>query len=439
MINAEGVNLNTLGKDLLSSAIGENGNPHLMKFVKITSIKENDDSCTVILSVENLVIKEMCDRHLIAKLFSSLNEKFKKNIFFEYIINSSQESFAIDEQPTAAAADSYDHLQKAAASIEFKQKYALNRSMTFDSMIHTNENDFPIRALNSFITNPDLSFQSVFLHGSSGVGKSHLLNSVGWAFLSLHHSLKIKIVSGDEFINDFQTAIFTKTMADFRNKYRLKTDVLLIDDIHCIDKAKGTQNELFNLFNDYQHSGRKIILTSDRDISELKNLDERLKSRFLGGLVLNIDLPSHDSKKKYLIRKLNDCLIVLNPNVIDQILSNAGSCYRSLDGIICRLQMLKRLNGRIDESVTEKMFPRNESAIIESSGTESISSILIATANKFELTVAEIKGVSRKRKIVEARREVIFKLKNDLKMGVTDIGRLLGRDHATILNALGKR
>ena len=393
----------------------------------------------MILSVENLVIKEICDRHLIAKLFVSLNKKFKKNIFFEYIINSSQESFAIDDQPTAAATDSYDHLQKAAASIEFKQKYALNRSMTFDSMIQTNENDFPIKALNSFITNPDLSFQSVFMYGPSGVGKSHLLNSAGWAFLSLHHSLKIKIVSGDEFINDFQTAIFTKTMADFRNKYRLKTEVLLIDDIHCIDKAKGTQNELFNLFNDYQQSGRKIILTSDRDISELKNLDERLKSRFLGGLVLNIDLPSQDSKKKYLIRKLNDCLISLDLNIIDQVLSNAGSCYRSLDGIICRLQMLKRLNGRIDELVIEKMFPRNESAIIENSGTESIGSILIATANKFELTVAEIKGVSRKRKIVEARREVIFKLKNDLKMGVTDIGRLLGRDHATILNALGKK
>lgn len=438
MINAEGINLNTLGKDLLSAALGDNGNPYLMKSVKIASIKENDDSCTVILSVENLVVKEMCDRHLIAKLFKSLNEKFNKNIFFEYVITSSQESFAIDEQPLSVL-DGFDHLQKAATSIEFKQKYALNRSMTFDSMIQTNENDFPIKALNSFVTNPDLSFQSVFIFGASGVGKSHLLNSAGWSFLNLNHSLKIKIISGDEFINDFQTAIFTKTMADFRNKYRLKTDVLLIDDIHCIDKAKGTQNELFNLFNDYHQSGRKIILTSDRDVSELKNLDERLKSRFLGGLVLNIDLPSYESKKKYLVNKLNDCLVYLNSNLIDQILSNAGSCYRSLDGIICRLQMLKRLNGCIDDAVIQKMFPRNEALIIENSSKESIQSILIATANKFELTVSDIKGVSRKRKIVEARREVIFKLKNDLKMGVAEIGRLLGRDHATILNALKTR
>ncbi len=85
------------------------------------------------------------------------------------------------------------------------------------------------------------------------------------------------------------------------------------------------------------------------------------------------------------------------------------------------------------------MFPRNEALIIENSSKESFQSILIATANKFDLTVSDIKGVSRKRKIVEARREVIYKLKNDLKMGVTDIGRLLSRDHSTILNALGKK
>lgn len=442
MTNADGVNLNLLGKDLLSAVMSTDGNPHLMKSVKIASIKENDDSCTVTLSVENLVIKEMCDRHLITKLFVSLNNSLNKYIYFEYIINSSQESFAIDsdaaESPAIPAEDSFNYLQKAAASIEFKQKYALNRDMTFNSIIQTIENDFPVRALNSFISNPDLSFQSVFIHGSSGVGKSHLLNAVGWAFLNQNHSLKVKIISGDEFINDFQTAIFTKTMADYRNKYRLKTDILLIDDIHCIDKAKGTQNELFNLFNEYGQSGRKIILTSDRDISELKNLDERLKSRFLGGLVLGIDLPSVESKKMYLTRKLNENLISINPNLLNHILANAGSCYRSLDGIICRLQMLIRLNGRIDEAVVLKMFPKNESVMIENSTTESIGSILIAAANKFGLTVAEIKGVSRKRKIVEARREVIFKLKNDLKMGVTDIGRLLGRDHTTILNALGK-
>ena len=402
---------------------------HILSSIKVKSFEIKDNDAFLLLAVPSLIVKEICEREIHSEIESYVTANQSKNLIVEYIIESTQQSFPIIEDEYIETST----IETAPTQFQFKQKYALNKRMTFNDLVITNENNFSQKALKMFAedTESDLSCAAIF--GSSGAGKTHLLHALGWHFLSTKPNIKIKVVSGDEFINDFQTAIYSKSMGQFRDKYRLKTDILLIDDLQTIERAKGTQGELFNLLNEFTQNGKKIIITSDRQISELAGFEDRLKSRFLGGLVLNLELPSAASKMLYLNTKLSNLGVYLDDASMDAVFSNLGNCYRSVDGAVGRIHMLYKINGHIDKDVILKMFPLVDKKVSEKL---SVDKVIQDIAAKHGLTTAALVGKSRKKEVYAARKESIKFIRENFSLSLKDIGRKFNRDHTSIINAL---
>lgn len=407
---------------------------HIVNSIVIKKFEVRDTDAFLSLQVPSLVVREICERKIIKWLQAKIETDYSKNLVIEFIIESAQQEFTLNSELSPQLPELHIRTNPIEDSnFQFKHKYALSSKMKFENMIETEENRFSMNALKFFIEDSSMGINSAALFGSSGIGKSHLLNATGWHYLATFPGKKVKIVSGDEFINDFQTAIFTKTMGEFRNKYRLKTDVLLIDDLQSIERAKATQGELFNLFNEYSTSGKKVIITSDKKIEELFGFDERLKSRFLGGLVLQMDRPSLVSLKQYFDFKIMNSRMYLSSEVQETIFYNLGNCFRSVDGAVARLEMLQRINGVIDLESVKKMFP------IQNTGKHnqvSADQIIIDVARKHNLMKSDLVGPSRKREIFQARREAIVEIREKLQLSFKEIGRIFNRDHSTIVSAI---
>lgn len=412
-----------------------------MNAVKVADVSESVDFVKVTFNVESLVVKEMTERHLISHLYEQYSKTYGKPAMFEFVVESRQQSMLLDfpEQAIQPASfrdesDSENDGEPAPVTfLKFKGKYELSRQFSFDTLIPTLENAFTIQALQTMILDKSITMPFALIKGPSGVGKSHLLHATGWFALSQFPNVKVKVISGDEFINDFQTALFTKTMGRFRDKYRLKTDILFIDDIQAIKKAKGTQIELFNLMNDFSLAGKKIFFTADCDLMEIDTIDDRLKSRFQAGLQLNLEAPCYDSKLKYFNAQLNANALEIPQTLVTQISQHFGSCYRSVEGIVNRLIMLKKISGFLDIQALEKMFPVQSKEVLK---TLSVEAIVEETAFKHKIKVSELKGKTRTKLIFAARKEAIVRVRSELHLSVNEIARIFQKDHTSILNAL---
>ena len=428
----------------VQSAIGESARlNHLLKSIKMTNILQANDYFSVKLSVENKLILQMTERQILPQLKSVLESRLGGRVEFEIEFNSTQEPFvSIDPAPETAtetaaetAAD-FEPFSTAQPTFKFKNKYVLNSGSSFSSFCQTAENTFAVTAAKHFARATGSDFQLMTLCGPSGTGKTHLLNAVGWELLGLEKGLKVKLISGDDLITDFQAACQKRSMNEFRLKYRLETDVLLIDDIHCLEKAKATQTELFNLLNDFQKCGKKIVLTCDRGVQSFEGFEDRLKSRLLGSLVLELDHPSVSSKLQILNFKLNSQGLRIPEEMIQRILLSSGPCIRSVEGAINRLKMLIQTAGHLDSAILDKMFPVSSEKEIEAI---SVDAIILRVCNVNKVSVADLKGASRKRHLVAARRECAASLKAELGLTIADIGRILQRDHSTIISLLKAR
>lgn len=408
-----------------------------MNAVKVVDVTESVDFVKVTFNVESLVVKEMTERHLINLLYEEYSKTYHKPAIFEFVVESRQQSlldFAQEEvQTTSTNMAANDDTPPPATFLKFKGKYELSRHFSFDSLISTLENSFSIQALQTLVLDKSINMPFALIKGPSGAGKSHMLHAIGWFALAQSPGLKVKVISGEEFMNDFQTALFTKTMGQFRDKYRFKTDFLLIDDVQALEKAKATQVELFNLMNDYSLAGKKIFFTSDSDLMAISTIDDRLKSRFQAGLQLNLEAPCYDSKLKYFNAQLKHNNLEISHTMNLQISQHFGSCYRSVEGIINRLIMLKKINKVLDDSTLDKMFQAQSKEVLR---TLSVDAIIEETAFKHKIKVNEIKGKTRTKLIFAARKEAIIRVRTELNLNVNEIARIFQKDHTSILNAL---
>ncbi len=413
---------------------------HLLKAIKFSSVQDHKDYYSVLLSVENKLTLQMCERLFLPQLKHVLELRLGLPIAFEFSIQSRQEPFqiidpALDELVDQAVDSGLllPLIPRSQQRFQFKSKYSLNPRYQISTFCVTNENDFAKSATEKFVTDDSMNLSVMVLLGPSGTGKTHLLNATGWNFLQLKPHLKVKIISGDDLITDFQAAIFRRTMTEFRLKYRLETDVLLIDDIHCLERAKATQTELFNLINEFQNAGKKIILTCDRSIHSSAAFDERLKSRLLGSLNVELEYPTYSAKETILKYKLKEAQLDVTPEILQRVLASTGPCIRSLEGALHRIHMLRQTSGRLDPFTLDKMFPA-----VQASETTNISvdALVLKICGQHQVSLKELKGTSRKRPFVLARRDCAVALKTELGKATADIGRILQRDHSTVISLL---
>ena len=309
----------------------------------------------------------------------------------------------------------------------------LNPGYIFDYFIEGTSNRLARASAMSVARNPGYSYNPLFIYGGAGLGKTHLLHAIGHEASSRH--INVICTSAEEFTNEFVTALREKSTEEFRNKYR-SIGMLLIDDIHFIGGKGQTEESFFHTFNELHNTNRQIVITSDRPPRTMPLLEERLRSRFEWGLIVDIQPPGYDTRLAILRSKAQQKGINLAPEIMDLIAEQAPDNVRLLEGSLNRVIALAWLM----QSVPTIELARQALADI---GTKEPSpsalmhdAILEAVAESFNLDKEELIGRRRDKDVSLARRLAMYLIRQETNYSLAHIGKILGnRDAATVTTA----
>ncbi len=318
-------------------------------------------------------------------------------------------------------------------------KTGLSSKYSLESFVVGSNNELAYSAALAVIDNPSEKYNPLFIYGGVGLGKTHLIQAIGNKLKEVSkNKLNIKYISTEDFVNDIIEGIRHNKNKEKREKYR-KVDVLIIDDIQFIGGKEAMQEEFFNTFNTLYLANKQIIISSDRSPYLLPRLEERLKSRFEGGMVVDITFPSIETRIAILKNKLQDqdLKIELNDEILNEIAQRFPHNIRELEGGLLRIlgiinirkikPSIENIKDILDEITAHKMKMITSDMIIKKS------------SEFFNISEKELISHSRKKELVKPRQIVMYLLREDLKNSFPTIAKKLGnRDHTTILHAYNK-
>jgi chromosomal replication initiator protein len=310
----------------------------------------------------------------------------------------------------------------------------LNVKFTFDSYVEGDCNRVARRAGKTVAEKPGgTSFNPLVVYGSTGLGKTHLVQAIGNEVKKLHPNKVVLYVSSEKFINQFIDHSRNNAINDFINFYQL-IDVLIIDDVHFFNRAEKSQDAFFSIFNHLHQNGKQLILTSDKPPKDLEGVQERLLSRFRWGLSADIQQPDYDTKIDILKTKMRNDGLEMPAEVVKYIAYNINTNVRELEGVLISLLAQSSLNRReIDLELTKKVL-RNH---IKSSSKEiTIDTIQKMVCDYFDVAYDKLLQKTRKREIVQARQITMYLSKTFTKNSLKTIGEHFGgRDHTTVIHS----
>ncbi len=313
----------------------------------------------------------------------------------------------------------------------------LNNNYVFDRYIEGDCNRLARSAAMAIAENPGKnSFNPLFVYGGTGLGKTHLIQSIGNRVKHLYgDDQAVLYVSSESFTNEFVQAIRNNRASQFTTFYR-NIDVLIIDDIQFFSGKEKTQEEFFNIFNALHQDGKQIILSSDRPPKDIPDIEERLISRFSWGLSADLQIPEYETRYAILERKAGDNGISLNPDIIEFIAYNFKSNVRDLEGAIIKLLATASLK-HVDE-IDLQMAKSVLKDMVKSSNSQiSIEFIQNYVCEYFGIDTNKVREKTRKQEIVEARQIAMFLSKKYTKSSLKTIGlQFGGRDHSTVIHAI---
>lgn len=317
------------------------------------------------------------------------------------------------------------------------ERVGLRPDFNFDTFAVSSTNQMAHAAALAVCRSPGKAYNPLFLYGGVGVGKTHLMQAISNAVLVRNPRARIVYCTGEEFTNEIVEAIRKKTTDEFKKRYRT-VRILLVDDIQFIAGKEKVQEEFFHTFNAIWRVGGQIVLTSDRKPDEISKLEDRLKSRFEGGLTIDIQPPDFELRTAILLIKAQQRKIKLPMDVAQLIAGNITSTRR-LEGFLIRL---------ITEAQTKNIpiTPEFTSALLGYINDIGIAKKLIkpkevisTVASYFNLRLSELTGPKRLKQIVVPRQILMYLLRTELKIPLMDIGQFLGgRDHTTIMYGVEK-
>lgn len=304
---------------------------------------------------------------------------------------------------------------------------------TFDNYVEGASNRLSRSVAVSVADKPGRAFNPLFIHGASGVGKTHLVNAIGCKIKELHPELRVLYISAHLFQVQYTNSILQKSFNDFMRYYQ-SIDVLIIDDIQEIAGLQKTQNAFFHIFNHLHLNGKQLIMTSDRSPAQLKGMEERLITRFKWGLTAEIEKPDLELRKNILRSKVHKDGLKFPDEVISYIAEHVDASVRDLEGIVVSMMAHSTINNTdIDMALARKIvgdFSDFEKRPV------TIESIVKTVADFYGVEVGSINTRSRKREVVQVRQVAMYLAKKYLDISTSKIGLYIGnRDHATVLHA----
>ncbi len=313
----------------------------------------------------------------------------------------------------------------------------LNPKYLFDHFVIGQSNRFAHAAAVAVAEAPAKSYNPLFVYGGSGLGKTHLLHAIGHYVQRLYSRLSVRYVTTEQFTNEFITSIQNKGSASFQRRYR-EIDVLLIDDIQFLERAERTQEEFFHTFNALHNAEKQIVISSDRAPRSIAQLEDRLRSRFEWGLMVDVQPPELETRIAILRRKAEAERLDLPHEVLELIGERVRSNIRELEGALHRVAAYASLSGsrpdvQMAEGVLKDVLPDEREREITA------DLIMDVVAEFFGLSVEELCSESRTRQLVNARQVAMYLVRELTDMSFPQIGKCFGgRDHSTVMHAKDK-
>ena len=341
---------------------------------------------------------------------------------FRLVVDGSEE-FSLDQED-----DSLDTFQSA----------PINKQFTFDSFVAGAGSKFVYAAAQAVAEAPGETFNPLFIYGESGLGKTHLMHAIANQIARTHPEKKVLYTTCENFLNEFIDSIAQKSSARFRSHYR-NVDVLMIDDVQFLKNKTQVQEEFFHTFNELSAQNKQIVLTSDRPPKEIATLEERLRTRFEGGLIADVQPPDPETKIAILKKKASDKKYIIADDVLEFLAQDSGHDVRTLEGRLTKVIFASKLH---EEPITLELAKKalNES-VNESEEQEDVTaeSIISAVCNYFKQSKADLIGKGKKADLVKARQICAYLLCEMLSLPLVAVGNVLGgRDHTTIMYARDK-
>ena len=341
---------------------------------------------------------------------------------FRLVVDGSEE-FSLDQED-----DSLDTFQSA----------PINKQFTFDSFVAGAGSKFVYAAAQAVAEAPGETFNPLFIYGESGLGKTHLMHAIANQIARTHPEKKVLYTTCENFLNEFIDSIAQKSSARFRSHYR-NVDVLMIDDVQFLKNKTQVQEEFFHTFNELSAQNKQIVLTSDRPPKEIATLEERLRTRFEGGMIADVQPPDPETKIAILKKKASDKKYIIADDVLEFLAQDSGHDVRTLEGRLTKVIFASKLH---EEPITLELAKKalNES-VNESEEQEDVTaeSIISAVCNYFKQSKADLIGKGKKADLVKARQICAYLLCEMLSLPLVAVGNVLGgRDHTTIMYARDK-
>ncbi len=374
-----------------------------------------------------------------------VEEKYQKNIIG--IVRNMDTSvkkieFVVGNKslpPSKADAATKDTPNSTGAELDFNKtdpETGLNPKYTLSSFVVGPSNELAFAAAAAITEGPGKKYNPFFIYGGVGLGKTHLIQAIGNEIVAKYkNKIKPKYVSSEQFTRDIVWGLRNDRIESVKKKYR-DVDVLIIDDIQFIGGKEKTEEEFFHTFNALYESNKQIIISSDRPPQSLPTLQERLRSRFEGGLITDVSYPEYEMRVAIIRSKLQEMNRKLSDPVVDLIAKKLRKNIRELEGVLKKIIFYEErkqteISIKMAEEIIEKTTQNLSKRVAD-------SQILKAVAEFFGITVEDLVSHNRRKEVVEPRQIAIYLLRDISDLSYPYIGEKLGRDHTTAIHSYEK-
>jgi chromosomal replication initiator protein len=405
----------------------------------------------------------VCD-HYMNELLSAVSESFGENTSVEILCSTDAQHLKLspreknkekskkplkEKSPIEADLPELEHKGKAPVLPIFTAPPSsndegprlslsnLNAGYTFEAFVQGPSNQMAYAAAMSVADHPGRQFSPLFLFGGVGLGKTHLLHAIGLRAKERDPSLKVVLLSAEQWVNSYIQAIRERRFDSFRNRYRNSCDILLIDDIQFLAGKDASQDEFFHTFNSLHEAKKQIVVTSDKYPHEISGLEERLQTRLAWGLIADIRPPEIETRIAILQKKAEGLCLNFSDDIINFLAASVTTSVRELEGALVRLQACANFgNKEISLNQAKDMLAP---MIKKKTVTVSPQKVCEVVASHYSLRASELSSKNRQRQVAFARQIAMNLCRSMLKMSLPEIGKAFGgRDHSTVFSSLRK-
>ncbi|HUD10568.1 MAG TPA: chromosomal replication initiator protein DnaA [Candidatus Saccharimonadales bacterium] len=431
----EGTAKNELWQAVLGEIELSVSHASFVTWFKSTRLLSLENDC-LLIGVPNVFIKQQLERKFNDLITATVQKNGVMPKVIEYKIHALAVRRPTDEPVTLSAASSQkDQAKIHGSSLSHTYRQGLNERYTFDNFIVGSGNELAYAACQAVAAQPGTKYNPLFLYGGVGIGKTHLIQAVGNVVLANNPKARVVYVSSEQFLQEFVDAVRFKKNTDFADFYR-GADVLIVDDVQFIAGKEKVQEEFFHTFNALHQANHQIIISSDKPPRDIPTLEERLRSRFVQGMTIDMQNPDFETRCAIVQTKSQSHGVPLPVDVMEYLATNVQTNIRELEGALNQLLAFCEMRG-LEPTIaiatgllgSVKLRPKHLSP----------RQIVERTARHYQIPLEDILGPKRDKDIVVPRQVAMYILRSELHLSFPKIARELGRkDHTTAIHSVDK-